>query len=309
MGHDHGAGQMTGTGAHRHRLAIVLGITLAVMVIEVIGGILSGSVALLADAGHMLTDSAGIAIALLAAWLATRPTTSRRTFGWQRAEILAALGNGLLLVVISVLVLVQGVSRIVTPATEIESGLMLGVAALGLVANLVSLWILAKGRDESLNVKGAYLEVLGDALGSIAVIIAGFVIWQTGFMRADGIASVVIGLMILPRAAGLIKEVGLVLLEATPVGVDLDLVREHILGIDRVVAVHDLHAWTITSGMPVMSAHVIVAQDDLDHGGAQPILDALRACLAGHFDVGHCTFQIESPQMREVEGFPKPPHP
>lgn len=300
--HSHGVSGMTGTGAHRRRLAIVLGITLTVMVAEVIGGILSGSVALLADAGHMLTDSAGIAIALLAAWLATHPTTSRRTFGWQRAEILAALGNGLLLVVISVLVLVEGVQRVLAPTEEIESGIMLLVASIGLVANLVCLWILAKGRDESLNVKGAYLEVLGDALGSVAVIVAGVVIWQTGYMRADGIASIVIGLMILPRAFTLIKEVGLVLLEATPVGVDLDDVRRHIMGIEDVIAVHDLHAWTITSGVPVMSAHVVVRQESLDQGGAQPILEALRTCLAGHFDVDHCTFQIESPQMREREG-------
>ena len=307
--HSHGVSAATATGAHRKRLAIVLAITFTVMIAEVVGGLISGSVALLADAGHMLTDSAGIAIALLAAWLATHPTTSKRTFGWQRAEILAALGNGLLLAVISVLVLVEGIRRAVTPAQEIESGVMLAVSSVGLVANLICLWILAAGRNESLNVKGAYLEVLGDALGSVAVIVAGIVIWQTGFMRADGIASIVIGLMILPRAASLLKEVGLVLLEATPVGVDLDEVRAHILGIDEVIAVHDLHAWTITSGVPVMSAHVFVEQEALDAGGAQPVLDALRTCLSGHFDVDHCTFQIESPQMRDREGHHVHDHP
>ncbi len=299
--HSHQVSAATATGAYRRRLAIVLAITLTVMVAEFVGAIVSGSVALLADAGHMLTDSAGIAIALLAAWLATHPTTAKRTFGWQRAEILAALGNGLLLVVISVLVIVEGSRRVFAPAAEIESGVMLIVATVGLVANLVSLAILASGRNESLNVKGAYLEVLGDALGSIAVIVAGLVIWKTGFMAADGIASIVIGLMILPRAVTLIREVGMVLLEATPVGVDLDEVRAHILGIDEVVAVHDLHAWTITSGVPVMSAHVVVTQQALDGGGAQAILEQLRTCLAGHFDLDHCTFQIESPEMRESE--------
>lgn len=300
--HSHQVSAATATGAHRRRLAIVLIITVTVMFAEIAGAIISGSAALLADAGHMLTDSAGIAIALLAAWLATHPTTSKRTFGWQRAEILAALGNGLLLAVISVLVIVHGVERVFAPAVEIESEVMLIVSTVGLAANLVSLWILAGGRNDSLNIKGAYLEVLGDALGSIAVIVAGLVIWQTGFMQADGIASVVIGLMILPRAVTLLKEVGMVLLEATPVGVDLDEVRAHILGIDDVLAVHDLHAWTITSGVPVMSAHVVVTQEALDAGGAQAILQQLRTCLAGHFDLDHCTFQIESPQMRDREG-------
>ncbi len=307
--HSHQVSAATATGAHRRRLAIVLVITVTVMLAEVAGAIVSGSVALLADAGHMLTDSAGIAIALLAAWLATHPTTAKRTFGWQRAEILAALGNGLLLVVISVLVIVEGVRRVFAPAVEIESGVMLIVSTVGLVANLVSLAILAGGRNDSLNVKGAYLEVLGDALGSVAVIGAGLVIWRTGFMEADGIASIVIGLMILPRAVTLIREVGMVLLEATPVGVDLDQVREHILGIDEVVAVHDLHAWTITSGVPVMSAHVVVTQEALDEGGAQAILQQLRTCLAGHFDLDHCTFQIESPQMRDSEGTTAHYHP
>lgn len=301
MGHGHTHGAVTATGSHRRRLAIVLAITLTVMVAEVVGAIVSGSVALLADAGHMLTDAAGISIALLAAWLAARPTTSRRTFGWQRAEILAALGNGLLLAVISVLVLVEGVRRTVSPVEEIDSPVMLAVAAVGLVANAVCLTILAGGRRESLNVKGAYLEVLGDALGSVAVIVAGLIIWQTGYVRADGIASIAIGLLILPRAASLLRDVGTVLLEATPVGVDLDQVRRHVLGIDGVVAVHDLHAWTITSGASVMSAHVVVADEVLDRGGAQAVLAALRSCLSGHFDLDHSTFQIESPSMRERE--------
>lgn len=301
MGHGHTHGAVTATGSHRRRLALVLAITLIVMVAEVVGAIVSGSVALLADAGHMLTDAAGISIALLAAWLAARPTTSRRTFGWQRAEILAALGNGLLLAVISVLVLVEGVRRTVSPVEEIDSPVMLAVAAVGLVANAVCLTILARGRRESLNVKGAYLEVLGDAMGSVAVIVAGLIIWQTGYVRADGIASIVIGLLILPRAASLLRDVGAVLLEATPVGVDLDQVRRHIQGIDGVVAVHDLHAWTITSGAPVMSAHVVVSEPVLDRGGAQAVLGALRSCLSGHFDLDHSTFQIESPSMRERE--------
>lgn len=304
--HEHGKGghnhsYNTATGAHRRRLALVLGITLTVMFAEVIGAIWSGSLALLADAGHMLTDSAGIAIALFASWLAAKPATSQRTFGWLRAEILAALANALLLLVISVLVIVEGLQRIFTPAEEIDSGVMIVVAAVGLLANLVSLFILARGQSESLNVRGAYLEVMGDAIGSVMVIASGIVIAATGFMPADGIASVMIGLLVAPRAWSLLREVAHVLLEAAPVNVDLEKLRNHIMGIDDVIAVHDLHVWTITSGVPVMSAHVVVPAEVLDHGGAQGILDSLRDCLSGHFDVDHSTFQIESPQMRARE--------
>lgn len=300
-GHDHGLGPgATATGRHRRRLALVLAITLAVMVAEVVGAVASGSVALLADAGHMLTDAAGIGVALWAAWLATRPTTPRRTFGWQRAEILAALANGLLLTVVSVLVIVGGVRRILHPE-PVEAGLMVVVALVGMVANVVGLAVLRQGQGESLNVRGAYLEVLGDLLGSIGVVVAGVVIALTGFTRADGIASVAIGLLIVPRAVSLLRDVGAVLLEATPPGVDLDEVRAHMEGVPGVVGVHDLHAWTITSGVPVLSAHVEVDPELFARGGSATVLSQLRSCLAGHFDVEHSTFQLEPPDMRGNE--------
>lgn len=291
-GHDHAHHHGTAGARHRGRLAWVLGLTLVVMAVEVVGGLLSGSFALVADAGHMLTDAAGLAVALGATVLAGLPPTARRTFGWQRAEVLAALVNGLVVGVVGVLVLVEGIRRVVHPG-DVEPRLMLGVALLGLAANAVGLVLLHRGRRESLNVRGAYLEVLGDALGSVAVVAAALVVLATGFVRADGIASVVIALLVLPRAAVLLRDVAVVLLEATPAGVDLDTVREHMTRVPGVVGVHDLHAWTITSGVPVLSAHVVVADEELDRAGTGRVLDALRTCLAGHFDVDHCTFQLE----------------
>jgi cobalt-zinc-cadmium efflux system protein len=279
---------------------IVLAITLGVMALEVVGALVSGSLALLADAGHMLTDATGIGIALFASWLATRPASATRTFGWQRAEILAAMTNALILGVVAVLAIVEGVSRVRAPDPHIEAGLMIGVAVVGLVANVVGLRLLSAGQGESLNVRGAYLEVLGDLLGSIAVIVAGVLV-ALGFAWADGLASVAIGIMILPRALMLLREVAAVLLESTPAGVDLEKVRTHIEGIPGVVGVHDLHAWTITSGVPVMSAHVVVEAERLERGEGTAVLQRLKECLGGHFDVDHCTFQIEPPEMQETE--------
>jgi cobalt-zinc-cadmium efflux system protein len=270
----------------------VLAITVAVMVVEVVGGLLSGSLALLADAGHMLTDAAGIGAALLATTLAARPATSARTFGMQRAEILAALANALLLAVVATTVLVEAVRRWADPV-DVQTSLMLAVAVLGAAANVVSMLLLRRGQHESLNVRGAYLEVLGDLLGSVAVVVAGVVIVTTGYARADALASFAIGLMILPRAWTLLRDVVDVLLEATPRGVDLDHVREHIRSVRGVVDVHDLHAWTITSGVPVLSAHVVVDDECIAQGRSGEVLDRLSACLSGHFDVEHCTFQLE----------------
>jgi len=271
---------------------VVLAITVTVLVVQVVGGLFSGALAPLADTGHMATDAAGITAALLAASLAARPATNARTYGLQRAEILAALANALLLGGVAVWVLVEAARRWSEPA-DIESGLMLLVAAVGAAANLVSLLILRRGADESLNVRGAYLEVLGDLLGSVAVIVAGVIIVTTGYTRADAVASVLIAVMILPRAWGLLRDVLDVLLEATPRGVDLDFVRDHITGVRGVVDVHDLHAWTITSGVPVLSAHVVVDEACIADGRAGEVLDQLGECLQGHFDVAHCTFQLE----------------
>ncbi|MET9349044.1 cation diffusion facilitator family transporter [Streptomyces termitum] len=301
-GHSHGGPAPTGTAgaAHRSRLRIALGITLSVMLVEIVGGLLSDSLALIADAAHMATDAVGLAMALLAIHFANRPPSENRTFGLARAEILAALANCLLLLGVGGYVLFEAVQRFMEPA-ETKGGLAIAVAAIGLVANIVSLSLLMRGQKESLNVRGAYLEVLADALGSVTVIIAAGVILLTGWQYADPIASLVIGLMIVPRTVKLLRETLDVLLEAAPKGVDMAEVRSHLLALPGVEDVHDLHAWTITSGLPVLSAHVVVDAGALDSVGHEKMLHDLQGCLGDHFDVEHCTFQLEPAGHAEHE--------
>ncbi|MEU3841188.1 cation diffusion facilitator family transporter [Streptomyces sp. NPDC028635] len=289
-GHAHTAG--TATAAYRGRLRAALGITLTVMVAEIVGGLLADSLALVADAAHMATDALGLGMALLAIHFANRPPSERRTFGLARAEILAALANCLLLLGVGGYVLIEAIQRFVTPAAT-EGGLTIFFGVFGLVANSVSLALLMRGQAESLNVRGAFLEVAADALGSVAVIIAAAVILLTGWQAADPIASLVIGLMIVPRTVKLLRETLDVLLESAPKGVDMAEVRTHILALDGVEDVHDLHAWTITSGLPVLSAHVVVSTEVLNAIGHEKMLHELQECLGGHFDVEHCTFQLE----------------
>ncbi|MBN8883884.1 MAG: cation transporter [Salana multivorans] len=292
-GHAHGVGGPATAGQrHRGRLVVALSITLTVMVAELVAAWWSGSLALLADAGHMLSDSAGLAIALVATWLAARPATDRWTFGWQRAEILAALTNGVILTVVGLGVIIEGVRRLREPE-PVESGIMLVVGIVGLLANLVALRLLSGGREESLNVRGAYLEVLGDLLGSLAVIVAAVLIATTGWERADAVASLAIGVLIVPRALSLLRDVARVLLEGAPLDVEVAVVREHLERTRGVVAVHDLHAWTITSGVPALSAHVVVEDEEASAAGLCRLLDAFGACLEGHFDVEHSTIQVE----------------
>ncbi|MGI5439183.1 cation diffusion facilitator family transporter [Streptomyces shenzhenensis] len=296
-GHDHGHGHgpaPTGTAAaaYRGRLRIALSITLTVMVVEIVGGVLADSLALIADAAHMATDALGLGMALLAIHVAGRPASTNRTFGYARAEILAALANCLLLLGVGGYVLSEAVQRFFTPA-DTEGGLMIVFGAIGLVANMISLSLLLRGRQESLNVRGAFLEVAADALGSLAVLISAGLIVVTGWQPADPIASLVIGLMIVPRTVKLLRETLDVLLESAPKDVDMTQVRAHILALDGVEDVHDLHAWTITSGLPVLSAHVVVRSDVLSATGHEKILHELQGCLGHHFDVEHCTFQLE----------------
>lgn len=291
MAHAHSA-----AAEHRGRLLAVLVVTASVLVVEAVGGLVSGSLALLADAGHMLTDVAGIGLALLAVFFAQRPADPDRTFGWFRLEILAAAANAVVLLGVSALVLWEAWRRFVDPP-EVASGLMLAVAVVGLAANGLSMWLLRDGQVRSLNMRGAYLEVVGDLLGSVAVIVAAVVIAATGIRRADPVASAVIGLFILPRTWRLLREAVDVLLEATPRGIDLEEVRRHIVGTGGVEDVHDLHAWTITSGMNVVSAHVVLGE------GADPslVLDELCACLMDDFDIEHSTFQLETRDRRRIE--------
>ena len=296
--HDHGGA--TATGRHRRRLLLVLAITLSVVVVQLFTGFLSGSLALLADAGHMFSDAAGLGIALTAAWVATLPPTDQRTFGYQRAEVLAALANALALMVVAVVICLEALQRL-GGGHEVHTTTMLTGAALGAVANLAGLLILHGAHRESLNVRGAYLEVLGDLLGSVAVIAAAVVIITTGWVQADAVASLLIAVLIVPRAWGLLRDVVDVLLEASPKGVSVQSIREHILSAAGVVDVHDIHAWTITSGVPVFSAHVVVQDEVLDADGVDRVLDRLAQCLGEHFDTEHCTFQLEPASHRAHE--------
>ncbi|MER6673959.1 cation diffusion facilitator family transporter [Streptomyces sp. NPDC000983] len=291
-GHAHGGHGGTATAAYRGRLRIALCITLTVMVVEIVGGVVADSLALVADAAHMATDAVGLGMALLAIGFAGRPATGNRTFGYARAEILAALANCLLLLCVGGYVLYEAIQRFLTPAAT-EGGPTLVFGAIGLVANMISLTLLMRGQKESLNVRGAFLEVAADALGSVAVLISAVVILTTGWQAADPIASLVIGLMIVPRTVKLLRETLDVLLEAAPKDVDMTEVRAHILALDGVEDVHDLHAWTITSGMPVLSAHVVVSSEALNAIGHEKMLHELQGCLGDHFDVEHCTFQLE----------------
>ncbi len=298
MGHDHA--HATPSARQRPRLAFVLGLTVLVLLVEVVVALLAGSLALLADAGHMLSDSFGLVMALVAVTVAQRPGSPRRTFGNHRTEILAAGANGVILLGLCVGIVVSAVRRL-GEAPHVDSPLMLAAGVLGLCANVVGLVVLRAGAKESLNVKGAYLEVLGDAFGSVAVIVAGVVIATTGWYAADPVASLVIAALILPRALGLLREVVDVLLESTPRGLDLEELRSHMAEVPGVVDVHDLHVWTITSGMPVMSAHVVVDDDVLGTDAGHGVLDRLRCCLSDHFDVEHSTFQLEPASHAETE--------
>ncbi|MER5439387.1 cation diffusion facilitator family transporter [Streptomyces sp. NPDC002790] len=299
-GHSHGPTTGTAAAAHRGRLRVALSITLAVMVVEIIGGVVADSLALIADAAHMATDALGLAMALIAIHFANRPASDQRTFGYARAEILAALANCLLLLGVGGYVLYEAVQRFVEPA-ETAGGQTIVFGLIGLVANMISLSLLVKGQQESLNVRGAFLEVAADALGSLAVLISAAIILTTGWQPADPIASLVIGLMIVPRTVKLLRETLNVLLESAPKGVDMAEVRAHILALSGVEDVHDLHAWTITSGMPVLSAHVVVSTEMLGSIGHEKMLHELQGCLGDHFDVEHCTFQLEPTGHAEHE--------
>ncbi|MBB5633900.1 cobalt-zinc-cadmium efflux system protein [Cryobacterium mesophilum] len=290
------------SSANRTRLLLVLGIVVVVLVIEVVGAIFTGSLALFADAGHMFSDTIGLSVALAATVIASRPATDRSTFGFQRAEVFGALINGGILLAVAISVGYQAIARLIEPGDlEIKSLPMLVVAGLGLLANVVSALILRPQAASSINMRGAYLEVLGDLLGSVAAIVAAVVILTTGFMPADAIASLAIALMIAPRAAFLLRDAVRVLSESVPVDTSVAEIREHILRTAGVVDVHDVHVWAITSGHPVFSAHVVVADSVFADQDTGRLLDELSACLADHFDVAHSTFQLEPGEHAQHE--------
>lgn len=285
----------TPRATHRTRLAIAFGITFVILLAEVIGAIVTGSLALLVEAGHMLADAGGLLVALAAASLASRPPTARRTWGFGRAEVLAATAQAAVLLALGIYALTVGVQRLFEPPEVSPDGLLL-FGVVGLLGNVASIAVLSGGRSANLNLRAAFLEVVSDALGSLAVIVSAVVIATTGWTRADAVAGMLISAFIVPRALRLLAEASNVLLEATPRGLNLDDVREHILALPHVESVHDLHASQIASGLPVLTAHVVVDDSCFYDGHAASMLDGLQACVADHFDVSveHSTFQIEA---------------
>ena len=284
-GHSHGQVR----AGHKKKLLMALGLTTGFMIAEVIGAWITGSLALLSDAAHMFTDSAALAISLMAFQIAKRPADRNRTFGYARFEILASAFNAILLFLVALYILYEAYQRLFNPSA-IQSTGMLIVAVLGLVVNLISMRLLGAASGESLNVKGAYLEVWSDMLGSIGVIVAAIVIRYTGWAWVDSLVAAAIGLWVLPRTWTLLRESMNVLLEGVPNGIDLDKVEQAILSVTGVQAVHDLHVWSVTSGTNVMSGHVVISQSSMD---GQSILASITALVTEQFEIGHCTIQLE----------------
>lgn len=285
-GHAHGGGH--GRTANRRRLLLTLVLAAGYMVAEFVGGWLTNSLALLADAGHMLSDVAALALSWFALWIAERPADSRRTYGYYRAEILAALANAATLIAISLVIFYEAYRRLGQPP-EVQGALMMGIAAGGLVVNILCLLILGGGSKENLNVHGAWLHVATDALGSIGAITAGLLIWLLGWNWVDPLTSVLIGLLVIHSSWRLLGESVSVLMESAPRGIDVDEVREALRCEAGVLAVHDLHVWTITSGLPALSVHVVVADPPSQSG----LLARLRSLLKERFGLEHVTIQIE----------------
>jgi cobalt-zinc-cadmium efflux system protein len=288
--------------ADRRALAIALALIAGLMVVQVVAGVLSSSLALLSDAAHMLTDAAALALALVANRLARRPAQGVMTFGLGRAEILSAQANGATLLVLGLLIVYEGVRRLVHPP-DVPGAPLLIVAALGIVVNLAATWTLAGANRESLNVEGAYRHVLTDLAAFIATAVAGVVILLTGFARADGIAALIVAAIMLHSAYGLLKASGRVFLEAAPAGVDPDAIGRAMAGTEGVVEVHDLHVWEVTSGFPALSAHVLVG-DATDCHATRRRLEGL---LAERFDIEHTTLQVdhEGGDLLEIEPRPR----
>lgn len=301
-GHDHGPSNATQAGDYRRRLAIAFVITASIVVAQAVGSWITGSLALLTDTAHAFTDAAGLAIALIAGTLVLRPASPRKTWGYRRLEVIAALGQATLLLLVGGYTAIEGVRRLFDPppmpATE-----LLVFGAIGLLANIVAIAVLASSRQANFNMRAAFLEVLNDALGSIGVIVAAIVISTTGFYQADALAGLFIAALIVPRAVTLIRETVHVLMEFAPPDLDLDAVREHILSRDHVLGVHDLHASTVGTGLEILTAHVVVEDECFTDGHAARLLAEIKQCVADHFPVSieHSTIQIETAHTHRHE--------
>ncbi len=307
-GHNHGHSHSHAHGAegvpedNRARLWLAFGITSVIVIAQLVGAMVTGSLALLTDTAHAITDASGLLVALIAANLMMRPATSKRTWGFRRIEVIAAMFQSVLLLVVGTYAAIEGVRRLFEPP-EVPAMELLIFGVIGLAANVTAIIILSSGRNSNFNMRAAFLEVLNDALGSLGVIIAAIVIATTGFQRADSIAGLFIAALIVPRAFKLMRETARVLMEFTPEGLDLDEVREHILNVDHVREVHDLHASTVATGLPTLTAHIVIDEKCFSDGHAAEVLARVKECVAEHFDVPihHSTFQIEPPSIRDHE--------
>lgn len=303
-GHAHSpaAGESGHPGDFRNKLAIVFAITAGIVVTQAVGAWLTGSLALLTDTAHALTDASGLLVALVAGTLMLRPPSPGRTWGYRRIEVIAALAQAALLLVVGAYAAVEGVRRLLDPPT-VPAGELLVFGVIGLVANVIAIAVLASGRSANFNMRAAFLEVLNDALGSVGVIVAAIVIATTGYLRADAIAGLFIVVLIVPRALKLMRETSSVLMEFAPEGLDLDEVHRHILSVEHVHEVHDLHASTVATGLPTLTAHVVVDEECFADGHAAEVLAQIKECVAEHFDVAihHSTIQVETPAISREE--------
>lgn len=302
---DHGHGHQhalpaASTPAQRRSLAIAFGISLTLLVAELVGSVWTGSLVLFTDAAHVATDAVGLGIALFASHLALRPATPRRTWGFRRVEVLAALAQACVLVGVGVFVAVEGVRRLFAPP-EVPAGELLAFGVVGLVGNLIAIGLLAGSRDANFNLRAAFLEAANDALGSLGVVAAAVVIGLTGWQQADAVAGLLIAALIVPRAFVLLRDTTRVLMEFTPAGLDLEQVRDHLLELDHVREVHELHATTVASGLPNLSAHVVLADECFSDGHATEILADIKRCLHEHFELAHTTIELEPPGFDAVD--------
>ncbi|MCX2732252.1 cation diffusion facilitator family transporter [Saccharopolyspora sp. NFXS83] len=292
MGHGHGhgaaAGSASASGRYSRRLAMAFGVLLAFFVLEAAVGYLTSSLALLSDAGHMLTDVLGVGMALAAITAARRPASAKRTFGWYRIEVLAALANAVLLFGVAGYILIEAIGRFQQPP-EVAGLPMMLTAAAGLAANVVAFLLLREGAEESLNLRGAYLEVLADTIGSVGVLIGGALAWAFGWYLVDPIVAVAVGLFVLPRTWKLARQALRILVQQAPEGVDVHAMRDDLAALPAVNEVHDLHVWTLTSGMEVASAH-LTTPAEADHGD---VLVSAQRLLAERYRIEHATLQVE----------------
>ncbi|WP_096225419.1 cation diffusion facilitator family transporter [Geobacillus sp. FJAT-46040] len=295
---DHHHGHHHGREGNQKGLAIALGVTIGIMVLEFVGGLVTNSLALLSDSGHMLSDAASLLLSLLAVWFAARPASPKRTYGFYRFEILAALVNGVTLVGIAAWIIWEAVGRFVNPPA-VASGPMMAIAVIGLLANLASAWVLMRKGDvkENVNVRSAYLHVLGDALGSVGAIAAGLVIWLFDWYAADPLISIAVAVLILKGAFAVVKQTVHILMEGTPAAIDHAEVKAALSGIDGVIDVHDLHIWTITSGLDSLSCHLLI-EEGCD---GQAVLQRAIDLVETRFHIRHATIQIEMPHIRHGE--------